>query len=203
MPRYFDLSNPTFRSQALAILMLVLLVIALAAARGSMAFRQALRGPWYKSLLPQGARSVKPSISALIPSDAASYTWVPHGHHRISLSFFDAGRASVAGRSSAKIRASAFIQHLFPASHGWAAPQPSIEDILGVPMLIWRSYRVGVKTPAIVQGRLPIEGVRLLIARAAGNGRFHVVIFGLRHGLSIYDKELFLKIVTGLAHRYQ
>ena len=203
MSRYFDLSNPTFRNQALAILMLVLLVIALVAARGSMAFRQALRGPWYKSLLPQGAQSVKPPVSAVIPSDAVNYSWVAHGQHRVSLSFFDARRDSIVGQKSSKIQASAFIQHLFPAAHGWTAPKPSLDDILGVPLLIWRSYRLGVNTPAVVHGVLPIEGVRFLIARASGNGRFHVVIFGSHHGLSTYDKGILLKIMAGLAHRYQ
>lgn len=203
MSRYFDLSNPTFRNQALAILMLVLLVIALAAARGSMALRQALRGPWYKSLLPQGSQPVKPRMSAVLPSDASSYSWAPHGHHRINFSFFDAGRDSIVGRSSARIQASAFIEHIFPESHGWAAPKPSIEDVFGVPLLVWRSYHLGGKISGVSHGGSPAEGVRFLIARASDNGQFHVVIFDSRHNASIFGKEIFLKILAGLAHQHQ
>ncbi len=201
MARYFDVANPTFRNQALAILMLILLGVALLAARGSMAYRRALRGPWYKTLLPSGAMATRLPVANALPSDAATYIWHQPGHHHIMLAFFNATRESIVGSGSTTVHASPFIRQLFPHSHGWATPKPAIESFMGIPLLIWRSHRVATHTPAAAPGKPPIDGIRFLMARSIGGGRFHVVVFGYGHSLSVYDKEIFLSVAARLAHQ--
>lgn|GEM_PF-6862646 len=198
MARYFDLSNSTFRHQALAMLMLLLLIVSLVAARGTMAFRRVMRGPWYRNLMPPEAKKSPVPLATGLPADTATYVLHQRGHHRVMLAFFIAGRNLIVGHTSTKVTASRFIDGLFPKAHGWAAPAPAIVDIMGVPILMWRSYRMA-KTPATMPGVNQMRPVRLLVARSTGEGKFRVAVIGFSHGLSIYDRKQLLKLVTGMA----
>ena len=199
MARYFDTANPIFRTQVLAILMLLLLAFALMAACGTMAYRRQLQGPWYKNLVPNGAGPAHWSAAATLPSNAATFTWHDRRHvHRIWMTFFKISRSTLVGEHS-NVQASPFVTRLFPASHGWIKPRMTMEKILGVPMLLWQSYRHSTGHAPATRTAQRVMAFRYVLMKASGGGRLETLIFGANHAPRRVDNAIFLQMVDRMA----
>lgn len=195
MARYFDTSNPTFRVQALTIVMLLLLALALTSAWGTMAYRQHVQGPWYKKLLPQGATASN-STRAGFPGHAATFSWRSKLHpYPLELTFFRVDRSTIEADHSAMQKSPLAIR-LFPKSQGWLQPHMTIERVLGIPLLLWQSFRAAPPKSASSHTIIKqIKAFRYVVLKPFGSNQFDVLVFGADHAPGRFDNALFLQLV--------
>jgi hypothetical protein len=193
--RYFDTSNPTFRIQALTILMLLLLALALTSAWGTMAYRRHLQGPWYKKLLPQGA-AASTSARAGFPGNAATFSWRSKLHpYPLEMTFFKVDRSAIEADHSAMQKSPLAIR-LFPKSQGWLQPHMTIERVLGIPLLLWQSFLAAPPKPASSHTIITrITAFRYVVLKPVGSDRFDVLVFGAHHAPGRFDNALFAQLV--------
>lgn len=179
-------------------LMLVLLMLALLAARATMAHRLSLRGPWYQKLLPAGA---VPDAVPIAPHLHASETSFRIGASKdaAELTF-----CRITEKTSAEPRhpgkpsaAEKFIQQLFPKGSSWHQPLLYTDNFPGTPVLIGQGYQYAHgASPAI--GHPPPVAFRFLAMRAGPDRQVDVAVFGANRPPSARDDEFFAALITAL-----
>lgn len=198
MPRYFDTANPTFRFQALAILMLLLLAGAILAACGAMAYRHRLQGPWYKNMLPFGAKPAPWTPAGILPGRAETYSWHRKSSmHKLHMAFVQIGRAAVIDAHS-NLQSTPLMTRLFPKDKGWLAPHDLMRRVQGVPMLFWQSLRRPIGVPSTHPAGA-VAAFRYVVMRATDDNRLDVFMFGADHAPGRFDNLVFLQLVARMA----